>query len=72
MMERQRVDQGPETKPPRALRDGSKEHARRRRHAKRGRVMLGNMVRVEARLVISLDELEAGLVKILQRQIAAI
>src|SRR5215510_12522068 len=72
MVKRQRVDQGAETKSLRALPHGSQEYAGRRCHPEGRRVMLGNMIGIEAYLIISLDKLEACLVIILQRQLAAV
>src|SRR5262245_21695265 len=72
MVKRQRIDQRAETKSLCALRHGSQEYAGRRCHAERRRVMLGNMIGIEAYLIISLDKLEACLVIILQRQIAPV
>src|SRR5215475_9662296 len=72
MVKRQRIDQWAETKSLCALRHGSQEYAGRRCHAERRRVMLGNMIGIEAYLIISLDKLEACLVIILQRQIAPV
>src|SRR4030095_14189160 len=72
MVKRQRIDQRAETNSPRALRHGSQEHAGRRRHPAWRRMMFRNMIGVETRLVISLNELEACLRVFLERQVAAI
>src|SRR5215472_5446329 len=72
MVKRQRIDQWAETKSLRALRHGSQKYAGRGCHAEWRRVMLGNMIGIEAHLIISLDKLEACLVVILQWQIAAV
>ena len=48
MVQRHRPDQRPEPQLAGALRDRAQEHARRRRHAERRRVMLGQMVGVES------------------------
>src|SRR4029077_6067347 len=72
MVKWQRINQRAEAEPARALRYGSQKHAGRRRHAERCRVMFRHMIGIETRLIISLDELEACLVIILQRQISAV
>jgi hypothetical protein len=58
MIERKQVDQWSEVKPLRALRDRGQKDARRGRHAERGRVMLGQVVRVKSRLVGSREHIE--------------
>src|SRR5262245_9989435 len=65
MVQRQRIDLRAETKSLLSLCHGSQEYACRRCHAEGRRVMLGNMIGIEAHLIISLDKLEACLVKIL-------
>src|SRR5262247_3788997 len=59
MVKRQRIYQGAKTKSLRALPHGSQEYAGRRCHAEGRRVMLGNMIGIEAYLIISLDKLKA-------------
>ena len=54
MIERQRIDQRAKAQAFRALRDRSQEHAGARRHAKRRRVMLGDVIGVEAVLIVDL------------------
>ena len=70
MIERQRVDQRAEMQPLGALRDRRKD-ARRRGHPERREMVLGAMIAVEAGTVVGLDQLEAVLVEIRQRQVAA-
>src|SRR5262245_18832180 len=72
MVKRQRIDQWAETKSLRALCYSSQKYAGRGCHAEGRRVMLGNVIGIEAHLIISLDKLEACLVVILQWQIAAV
>jgi len=48
---------------PCALRSRSEEDARRRRHPERCRVVLGDVVAVEARGIIVLEQLDASLEK---------
>src|SRR6195256_810555 len=66
-MQRHRPDQRPEPKVPGALCNGAQEYARRRRHAERRRVMLGEMVGVESRAIVGFRNLEAILVIIRER-----
>ena len=68
MIERQRVDHRPEAKPLGALRDRGEKHARRRRHAERRRVVLGQVIGVEARAIEQLDDREPLLVIVRQRR----
>jgi hypothetical protein len=72
MIKRQRIDQRPKAQPFGALRDGGEKDARRRRHAERRRVMLGEMIGVETGAVVKLDQLQPGLVIIPQRQVITI
>ena len=67
MIERERVDERPEAEPLRPLRDGGEEDARRGRHAERRRVMLGEVIGVEAARVIGLDQLQPLLVLTAER-----
>ncbi len=62
MMQRHRVDQRPEAQLPRALRDRGQEHIRRGRHAERRRMMLGEVIGVEAGAIVGLDDFQAILV----------
>jgi hypothetical protein len=72
MVQRQRVDQRPEAKVSRALRHRGEEHARRRRHAERRGVMLGQVIGMEAGPVIGLDDLQPLLVVLCQRHVVAV
>jgi hypothetical protein len=72
MIERQRIDQRPEAQALGALRDGRQEHAGARRHAKRRRVMLSDVIGVESEPVVDLGQAEAGFVVVAQRQIVAV
>ena len=71
-MQRQGVDQRPETQVLRALGDRGKEHAGRGGKAKGRRMVLGGMIRVEAAAIVSLDQLQSLLVKFVQGNIIAI
>ena len=62
VVQRERVDERAEAQPRRALRDGRQEHARRRRQAERRPVVLGEVVRMEARPVVGLGQHETVLV----------
>ncbi len=62
MIERQHEDHRPEAQPPRALRQGGEKDVGRRRHAERCRVMLGQMIGVEAGAIVGFGDLEAVLV----------
>ena len=68
MIERQRVNERAEVDALGALRDRRHQHARRGRHAKRRRVMLGDLVAIETKPVVELDQLQAVLVEIAQRR----
>src|SRR5882672_1750875 len=72
MIERQRVDQRPETQPARALRDRGEKDARRRGEAERRRMMLGDVIGVEAEPVVGFDDLQPGLVVVTKREIVAV
>ena len=72
MVERKGVDQRSETKPPGALGDGGQENAGGRRHAQGRRVVLRQMVGVEALPLVRLDQRQTRLVVVPQRQIAAV
>ncbi len=72
MVQRQGIDQRPETQVLRALSDRGKEHAGRGGKAQRRRMMLGGMIRVEATAIVSLDQLQSLLVKLVQGNIIAI
>ena len=72
MVERQGIDHRPEAQPLRALRHGSEKDARARRHAERRRMMLGQVVAVEARAIEQLDDREPLLVIVRKRCRAAI
>ena len=72
MIERQRVDQRPEIEPLGALRDGGEKHARGGRHAERRRMMLGDLIAIEAEPVVKLDQLQPVLVEIAQRRAGGI
>ena len=52
----QAIDRRPEAQALRPLRNGGEEHARRRRHAERRAVMLGQVVGVESGAVIQRDQ----------------
>jgi hypothetical protein len=56
MVEVDGVDQRPEAQRPGALGDGGQEHAGRGRHAERRRVMLGQVIGVEAGALVELDQ----------------
>src|SRR5262249_3081400 len=62
MVERHRPYQRPEPKTRGPFRHGGKKYARRRRHAQRRRVMLGEMVGVEPRAIVGLGDLESILI----------
>src|SRR5215470_18970633 len=72
MVERQRVDQGTEMQSPCTLRHRAEKNSRGRRHAQRRRVMLGEMIGVEADGIVELDELEPCFVIVVQRHVIAI
>ena len=56
VIEVDRVDQRPEAQRLGALRDGGEEHAGRGRHAERRRVVLGQVIGVEAGSLVELDQ----------------
>src|SRR5713226_8652357 len=72
MVERHRPNQRPETKPLRPLRDGGEEDARRGSHSQRRRMMLGEMIGVEAGAIIGLRYAQAVLVVIRERPARAV
>ncbi len=59
VIEHQGIDQRPEPQAPGLLGHRGQEHAGRRRHAQRRGVVFGQMVHVEAGLIIGCDQLEA-------------
>src|ERR1700688_3538558 len=72
MAQGQDVDQRAETKTRGALGDGRQQHARRRRHAKRRRVMLGDMIGVEAAAVVDLGQFEPAFVELSEARTATV
>ena len=72
MMQRHRPHQRAEAQSARTLRYGRQENARRRRHAERRRVMLGEMIGVEAGAVVSLGDAQAILVEVGERSAVAV
>src|SRR5262249_32673858 len=67
MVERHRPHQRPEPQALRALSDGGKKNARRRRHAERRRMMLGEVIGIEGGAIIGLCDFEAVLVIVCER-----
>src|SRR5215470_1759314 len=72
MVERQQIEQRAEADAPRFARGGGQKHARRRRHRQRRRVMLGEMIAVEAGGLGRLQQDESILVGLLQRLAARV
>src|SRR4029077_12694751 len=72
MIKRERVHERAEAQALRPLRDGGEKDARRRRHAERRRVVLSEMIGMEARAIISLDELQPLLILLVQGKRALI
>src|SRR6476619_1794982 len=72
MVERQRVDQRAEAEPSRTLRDRREIDARRRRHAERREMVLGDVVAVEAGALIGLDDFEASFVILVELHVAMV
>jgi len=72
VIERQEIDQRTEAQPPRALRDRREKHAGRRRHAERRRMMLGEVIGVEAEPVIELRDAQPLVIKFGYRPAATI
>jgi hypothetical protein len=68
VIERQRVDHGAEAKVLRAHRDGGEKHIGRWRHAKRGAVVFGQVIGVETRAIIGLDQRQPLLHELRHRQ----
>ena len=66
-VKRQAIDRRPEAQAPCALGDRGEEHARRRRHAERRAVMLGQVIAVEAGAVVQLEQPQPVLVEVRQR-----
>src|SRR5450631_2709189 len=64
MAESQDVHQRPEAQPLGALGDGRQEHAGHAGHAERRRVMLGDMISVEAAAVVDLRKLEPAFIEL--------
>src|SRR5215472_13908491 len=71
MIERKQVDQRPEVEPLGALRNRGQEDTGRGRHAERGRVMLGQMVRVKTRRIGKREHLEPARIGLAERLILA-
>jgi hypothetical protein len=72
MVQRKRVDERSEAQPLGALGYGGEKNARRGRQADGGRVVLGQVIGVKAGAFVGFDELEARLVKFIQRQVIAV
>src|SRR6516162_3289847 len=72
MVERQQIEQRAEADAPRFTRGGGQKYARRRRHRQRRRVMLGEMIAVEAGGLGRLQQGEPILVGLLQRLAARV
>src|SRR6516162_462014 len=72
MVERKRIDQRTEAQALRALSHRGEENAGRGGKAQRRRVMLGGVIRIEAAVIVSFDDLQPLLVECAQRTIVAI
>src|ERR1700722_1561538 len=72
MAQGENVNQWTQTKPLGALGDRRQKHARRRRHAERRRMMFGDMIGVEAAVVVDLGELEPALIEFRQARGATV
>src|SRR3954470_17093249 len=72
MVERQRIDKRSEAQPARALGDGGEKKIRRRSQADRRRVMLRQMVCVEAGSLVCFDQREPRGIKFIQGQRATV
>ncbi len=72
MVERQGIDQRPEPQFFGALRDRGQEHARRRPHAERRRMVLGHVIGVEARAVEPFDQRKPIFVIVRERKPVAV
>ena len=68
MIERQQINERTEAQMARALRDGGEKDPRRSGDAERRRVMFGEVVGVDARAIISLDQAQPVLVMLAERQ----
>ena len=69
VVEGQAVDAGAEADVPRALGRRRDEDAGRGREPQRGRVVLGQVIGVEAGRVVSLEEAQAALVELVERHV---
>jgi hypothetical protein len=72
MMHGQSVDQGAEAQPLGALGYGGEKNTRRWCQADGRGVVLGQVIGVKAGAFVGFDELEARLVKFIQRQVIAV
>ena len=72
MIERHREHHRAEAQPPGALRQRGKKHVRRWRHAERRRMVLGEVIGVEAGSIVGLGDLQAVFIKIRQRWAGAV
>ena len=72
IVKRQGIDQRAEAQSLGALRHRREEYARRRRHAERRRVVLRQVIGVEAGAVIRLDQLQAALIERAERLVAPV
>src|SRR6267154_3336469 len=70
IVERQQIDQRPQMNPASASRDCSEKYARRRRASERSAVMFRQMVAVDVGGVGSLEQAEALLVQLFERNLA--
>ena len=69
IVQRQAVDAGAQTDAPRALGGGGEEESGHRGEAQRGGVMLGEVIGVEARRVVLLQQPQPALVVLVQRHV---
>ena len=72
MIKGQGIDHGPEAKLFGALGNGRQKQVRRRRHTQWRRVMFGHVITVKTGRVISLDQLEAVVIKLVRGKISAV
>src|SRR5580704_634874 len=72
MVERKQIHQRPHMDLARAHRERGEENIRRGAHPERRRMMLGEVIAEDARAIRDLEQLQAFLVELLQRNIATL